>query len=102
MNDEAKKTGPGKLHLPPGALVGVDPQTEWDALVTIPSEYLERVKADVFSALSQGAPWQMPISLELGMLASLLKEVQQVRADLPPLPDLGLGLSTDTSEKSGS
>ena len=99
MNDEAKKTGPGKVLLPPGVVVGVDPQTEWDALVTIPDEYLERVKADVFSALSQGAPWQMPISLELGMLASLLKEVQQVRANLPPLPDLGL--STDTSEKSG-
>ena len=99
MNDEAKKkTGPGKLLLPPGVVIGVDPQTEWDALVTIPDEFLERVKADVFSALSQGAPWQMPISLELGMLASLLKEVQQVRADLPPLPDLP-GLPADTPEK---
>jgi len=98
MNDEAKKkTGPGVL-LPPGVVIGVDPQTEWDALVTIPDEFLERVKADVFSALSQGAPWQMPISLELGMLASLLKEVQQVRADLPPLPDLP-GLPADTPEK---
>jgi hypothetical protein len=98
MNDEVKNTGPGKLLLPPGVVIGVDPQTEWDALVTIPDEFLERVKADVFSALSQGAPWQMPISLELGMLASLLKEVQQVRADLPPLPDLP-GLPADTPEK---
>jgi len=97
MNDEAKKTGPGKVLLPPGVVVGVDPQTEWDALVTIPDEYLERVKADVFSALSQGAPWQMPISMSLGILASLLKEVQQVRANLPPLPDLGL--PADTPEK---
>ena len=95
---EERKTGPGRLELPPGAaLVGIDPQREWDALVELPDDFLDRIKADVFGALSQGAPWQLPAATELGLLASLVKEVQRWRSlshgsNAAGFPDLGLEL----------
>ena len=87
MSDEEVKTGPGRLILPPGStpIIGANPLKAWESLEPLPNEYLASLKMNILHAFGQGAQPQHPISIEIGVLAGLMKEVEGIRASLPAL-----------------
>ena len=94
LNPEERAHFLRSSHVP---LVGVNPLDTWNTLEPLPNEYLASLKMNVLHALAEHPPLGTPASVELGVLAGLLKEVEAYRQNAP-LPVLSLPQSVGAAD----